>query len=139
MAIDLLYLILLLFVFGLILFFINKALRKRLNVEKRKFFSYGHVNEKHKKIDWSIRTVYIVLLFIGFFINVTRGPLQTIWFLEPYVLIFSLVFISEIVRIIMEKRYAENRNDYIFTTIQLVILSLIVLIFFSTDFFGIIE
>lgn len=58
MVMDLFYLILLLIVFGLILFFINKAVRKRLNVEKRKFFSYGHVNEKHKKIDWSIRTVY---------------------------------------------------------------------------------
>ena len=83
--------------------------------------------------------VYIVLLFIGFFINVTRGSLEAIWFLEPYVLIFSLVFSSEIVRIIMEKRYAENRNDYIFTTIQFVILALIVVIFFSTDFFGLLN
>lgn len=136
MGSNLLNLILIYFIFGLILFFFNKALRKRLNVEKRKLFSTGYVNEKHKKIDWSIRTIFIVLIFISFFINVTRNPLEPIWILEPYVLLFSLIFICEIVRIIIEKKYAENRNDYIFTTIQLVILSLFVFLVFSTDFFG---
>lgn len=139
MGSDLLNLILVLFIFGLILFFFNRVLRRRLKVEKKKLFSYGHVNEMHKKIDWSIRILFLVFIFIGLFINVTRDPLEPIWFLESYVLLFSLLFITEIVRIIIEKKYAENKNDYIFTTIQLVILSLFVLLVFLTDFFGLLN
>ena len=43
-------LILVLSVLGLLLFFINKVLRNWLNVEKKKMFSYAHVNDKHKKL-----------------------------------------------------------------------------------------
>lgn len=60
-------LVLVLSVFGLLLFLINKLLRTWLNVEKKKVFSYNHVNDKHKKIDWTIRIIFIFILFIGFF------------------------------------------------------------------------
>lgn len=36
----------------------------------------------------------------------------------------------------MEKRYAANKNDYIFTSVQLVVISLFLIAMFSTDFFG---
>ena len=132
-------LIVVLSIFGLFLFFINKALRKWLNVEKRKIFSYGHVNEKHKKIDLAIRIVFIAMMIMGIFINITRDPLDRIWYLETYNLLFGCIFITEIVRVMMEKRYAENKNDYIFTAIQLVILAIFLLIVFSTDFFGLLN
>ena len=132
-------LILLLSIFGLFLFFFNKVLRKWLNVEKKKLFSYGHVNDKHKKIDWTIRIIFIVFLFIGFFTNVKREPLEHIWFLETHILLFVFIIASESARVIMEKRYAENRNDYIFSTIQLVIISIFLLSVFTTDFFGLLK
>ncbi|QCR33431.1 DUF4181 domain-containing protein [Lysinibacillus sp. SGAir0095] len=132
-------LIVVLSIFGLFLFLFNKALRKWLNVEKRKFFSYGHVNEKHTKIDWAIRIVFIAMMIMGIFINITRDPLDRIWYLETYNLLFVCIFITEIVRVMMEKRYAENKNDYIFTAIQLVILAIFLLIVFSTDFFGLLN
>ncbi|MFS0783090.1 DUF4181 domain-containing protein [Bacillus sp. 1P06AnD] len=132
-------LILILSIFGLFLFFINKALRKWLNVEKKKLFSYGHVNDKHKKIDWTIRIIFIVLLCIGFFTNVERAPLEHIWFLETHILLFVFIFASETARIIMEKRYAENRNDYIFSAIQLVVVLVFILSVFTTDFFGLLK
>ena len=132
-------LILLLSIFGLFLFFFNKFLRKWLNVEKKKLFSYGHVNDKHKKIDWTIRIIFIVFLFIGFFTNVKREPLEHIWFLETHILLFVFIIASETARVIMEKRYAENRNDYIFSTIQLVIISIFLLSVFTTDFFGLLK
>ncbi|MGM0890070.1 MAG: DUF4181 domain-containing protein [Bacillota bacterium] len=132
-------LILVLSIFGLFLFFINKVLRKWLNVEKKKLFSYGHVNDKHKKIDWTIRIICIVFLSIGFFTNVKRDPLEHIWFLETHILLFVFIIASETARVIMEKRYAENRNDYIFSTIQLVIISIFLLSVFTTDFFGLLK
>lgn len=123
-------------IFGLVLFFMNKFLRKWLNVEKKEFFSNHFVNEKHKKIDRTIRISFIVLILYVFFINVSGNPLKHIWFLQPYILLFGLVIVTELVRIVMEKRYSKNKNDYIFTSLQLVVISLFLLAVFSTDFFG---
>lgn len=122
-------------IFGIVLFFINKLLRKWLNVEKKEFFSNHFVNEKHKKIDRTIRISFIVLILFVFFTNVSGNPLKHIWFLQPYILLFGLVIVTELVRIVMEKRYAANKNDYIFTAVQLVVISLFLLAVFSTDFF----
>lgn len=67
----------------IVLFAFNVGMRKLLKVERRKVFSYNHVNEKHSKIDWTIRISVIALLFIGFFVNVSRLPMDPFWFLEP--------------------------------------------------------
>lgn len=123
-------------IFGLVLFFINKFLRKRLNVEKKEFFSYNHVNEQHKKIDWAIRITFIVFVLFGFFINANPDPSKHIWFLQTHILMFGFIVVTELVRIVMEKRYAKNKNDYIFTAVQLGVISLFLLAVFSTDFFG---
>lgn len=129
-------LILILSIYGLSLFLINKFTRKWLNVEKKKSFSYNHVNEKHKKMDWIIRISFIFFIIVGAFINAFRDYLNPIWFLEAHILLFVFIIVSEIVRIIMEKKYAKNKNDYIFSTIQLVVISLFLLSVLSTDFFG---
>jgi len=129
-------LILILSIFGLVLFIMNKFLRKWLNVEKKEFFSNHFVNEKHKKMDWTIRITFIVVMLVGFFFNVSEDPSKHIWFLQPYILLFGLIFVTELVRIVMEKRYAANKNDYIFTSVQLVVISLFLIALFSTDFFG---
>lgn len=124
-------------VFGTILFFINKAMRKWLGVEKKEVFSYNHVNEKHKKIDWTIRILTILFMGIGFTLNVNRDPSERIWFLETYFLLIVFIFATEIARVAMEKKYAENKKDYIFTTFQLVMISLFFILIYLTDFFGI--
>jgi Domain of unknown function (DUF4181) len=59
--------------------------------------------------------------------------------LGTYILLIFLVILSETVRAVMEKRYAENRNDYKFTISQLAFLSFSLLLIFSTDFFGVFE
>ncbi|MEK5185329.1 DUF4181 domain-containing protein [Solibacillus sp. FSL W7-1324] len=129
-------LILILSIFGLVLFIMNKFLRKWLNGEKKEFFSNHFVNKKHKKMDWTIRITFIVVMLVGFFFNVSEDPSKHIWFLQPYILLFGLIFVTELVRIVMEKRYAANKNDYIFTSVQLVVISLFLIALFSTDFFG---
>src|SRR5690606_15274395 len=112
-------LILIVAIFGLVLFFVNKFLRKWLNVEKKEFFSNHFVNEKHKKIDWTVRITFIVVMLFGFFFNVSEDPSKHIWLLQPHILMLGLIIVTELVRIIMEKRYAANKNDYIFTAVQL--------------------
>ncbi|HWK23055.1 MAG TPA: DUF4181 domain-containing protein [Ureibacillus sp.] len=128
--------ILVLFIFGIFLFIINKFSRRWLKVEKKRVFSYNYVNDKHKKIERTIRIISIVLISISLFTNVNQDSLKQIWFLETHLILFVFIIASEIVRIIMEKRYADNKNDYIFSTIQLVVISIFLISVFSTDFFG---
>lgn len=123
----------------LVIVFINGRLRKLLTVEKKEFFSYGHVNDTHKKIEWAIRILFLVSLLIGSFINIPRDPKDHIWFLETYILLFGFIIVSETARIIMEKRYAANRNDYIFSMIQLGINTILLLTLFATNFFGLMK
>ena len=121
-------LFLLIFICVVCVLLVSKFTSRWLNVEKKKIFSYNHVNDTHKKIDRIIRITFIIFLFIGLFINFGRDPLRPIWFLEPHIMIFALIMVTEIVTIIMEKRYAENKNDYIFSTIQLVVVSIFILL-----------
>lgn len=121
----------------LLLVLFNMIMSKLLKVEKKKLFSYNFVNEKHSKIDWKIRITYIVVLLIGHFVNITRDPMDWFWFFEPWFLTMVFVFTIEVVRAILEYKYAENRNDYKLTISQLVFISILFFALFWTDFFGI--
>ena len=100
-------------------------------------FSHNHVNAEHKKIDWIVRGVFVALIVLGGVININRLPGEPIVFLEPWVFLLSLVIIAEILRAVMEKKYAENPNAYIFTLSQLVFIVILLISIFSTDFWGV--
>lgn len=130
-------LMLVLGVYCALMFLFNAIIQKWLGVERPKAFSHNHVNAKHSKIDWSIRGVFIVLILIGAFVNATRLPQDTYWFLQPWVLLFALIAISEIARAVMEKKYAKNPKAYLFTLFQLSFMLILIVSLFATDFFGI--
>lgn len=73
-------------------------------------------------------------MLFGFFINVNHDPSKHIWFLQTHILMFDFIVITELVRIVMEKRYAKNKNDYIFTAVQLGVISLFLLQCFRQTF-----
>lgn len=122
------------FLFSLFLF--NAIIRKWLKVERKKIFSYNHVNMKHKKIDWGIRITTVVALFIGYMISITRDPIGMNGFFHSSFILFSFIIVSETVRAIMEKKYASNPNDYKFTISQLIFIVIFVIILYTTEFFG---
>jgi hypothetical protein len=126
----------LLLIYSLLLFLLNILLRKWLKVERKKFFSYNHINEKHKKMDWKIRLTFLIVLLIGFFINISRETGDQILFLQPYILLFIFLVVSETARAVMEKKYAKNKNDYVFTVSQLVFNIGFLIPLFFTNFFG---
>lgn len=128
-------LIVVLGVFLLVLMIFNMILRKWLKVEKKKFFSYNYVNKKHEKIDWTLRIIFIAALIISNFINIERN--ESLWYLETWFIMFSLIFFTEAVRVFMEWRHAENKNDYLFTLSQLVFCTVIVTSFMTTDYYGV--
>ncbi len=129
-------LLLLLVIIWLLLFSFNTIMRSLLKVEKTKMFSHNHVNFLHKKIDWTLRIIFIVAIIVGSIINILRDPLDSILFLEPYFIAFSLIYVTEIVRAVMEWMYAKNRNAPVFTITQLMFLTVLLLSLYYTNFFG---
>ena len=125
-----------LFVLWLVMFLFAVVARRILKVEKKKMFSHNHLNTTHKRIDWVIRIIFILIMIIGAFINISRLPSQPILFLESYILLILLVLLTEIVRAVMEWKYAENRNAYVFTVVQLLFMILLLILIYVTDFFG---
>lgn len=134
----LLDLLLVLVPFFLLIFLFNGIVRKWLKVEKRKLFSHSYVNDHHKKVDWLFRGIFIVLLIIGGIVNISRIPHEPVLFLESWFLLLALVTATEIVRAVMEKRYAENPKAYVFTISQLIFLLILVASLLMTDFWGIV-
>lgn len=132
-------LFLFLLMIGLLIFLFNAILRKILKVKKKKRFSYNYLNERHEKIDRAIRITFIVAMIIGGIINIARSPSSPILFLQPHFILFVSVFSSEIVRAVMEWKHAENKNDAIFTVLQLIFLTILVFSIYITDFFGFFE
>lgn len=131
-------LLLLLAIVMLLFLLFNAVMRKWLQVEKKKLFSYNHINEKHKKMDWTIRVVFLVVLLLGNFINVTREPMEWFWFFETWFLLIVFIVVSETVRAVMEWKYAVNKKDYIFTISQLIFGVLLILTVTQTNFWGLI-
>ncbi|MFP7225971.1 DUF4181 domain-containing protein [Priestia filamentosa] len=114
----------------------NIIMRKWLKVERKKLFSYNHVNEKHKKIDWTMRMITIASILLGFIINMSRASTDWFWFLQSWVVLFIFIVVSETVRAVMEKKYAKNLNAYKLTISELLFVLILFFILFKTDFFG---
>lgn len=120
----------------LALFIFNQLIGKWLKVNKKLFSSQVHLNIRHKKIDWTIRVVCILFLIAGSFINAGRENTERLWYFEIYFIMFLLIVLTESVQAYMERRYSENRNDYIYTLCQLGFLIVIVISVVITDFFS---
>ncbi|NPV44825.1 MAG: DUF4181 domain-containing protein [Firmicutes bacterium] len=103
-----------------------------VRTEKGKFFSYNHVNEKHKKIDWMIRNSFIVILLLVYFYIVTRDPTEKIWNFSIGFLVFIYLIISEAVRAFMEYKYSENKKSYILTIINLIFIAILAFLLFKS-------
>lgn len=114
----------------------HEIMSRLLKVEKKKLFSYEHINKRHKSIDWTIRITFLVVIVIGYVINTVRDPLDSIWFINTWFLFFVFLIVSELVRAVMEWKYAEDANAYIFTLSQLGFIIIVLLSVFMMDFFG---
>lgn len=81
----------------------------------------------------------MVVIVIGYTINMVRDPLESIWFMNTWFLFFVFIIVSELVRAVMERKYAGHANAYIFTLSQLGFIIIVLLTIFMTDFFGYFE
>ncbi|MGN8843386.1 DUF4181 domain-containing protein [Niallia sp. HCP3S3_B10] len=73
-----LLIILIVFLVASLLF--DFIVRKSLKLERRKIFSYNHINKVHVRIDWSIRIAFMFILLASYIINYYYN----LWYLQSY-------------------------------------------------------
>ncbi|MDJ0332259.1 MULTISPECIES: DUF4181 domain-containing protein [Planococcus] len=122
-----------LFLLGVVssIFLVNMLLRKILGVERKAFFSDTRVNDVHKKWDRILNGLSAVIVFIISLVAINYGPAAFF-----YVLLVSVLLgiIQLLVRLGFEKKHAENPNDYLYTLLESV-TGTIILITFGVSLF----
>ena len=112
------------------------GMSKILKVEREKWFSYNHINDLHKKIDWAIRITFTITLLVSTYYMIYSDSSETVWYFETWFLLIVFVAISESVRAYMEWRYIENRKVYVLTILEMVFMIVLVTFIVTTNFFG---
>lgn len=123
----------------LITFVFNTLMRKYLNVEEKKIFSPNHVNKLHKKIDWILRGLFMVLIILITSIGIYRYNSEGLWGFTSPILLIVFILVSECTRAFMEWKYLTNRKAYIFTLSQLFFLIVVYWIAFEISFTWILQ
>ncbi|TAA65830.1 DUF4181 domain-containing protein [Planococcus salinarum] len=112
-----------LLLFFLIVVAINSVLkftlRKLFNIEpsKREFFSYNHINDLHRKVDWFVRIGTLIAgLVLLYFVALDEDP-------PSYYLVAIIAFIvvDHLVRAFFEWRASENPKQSILTLTQMMV------------------
>lgn len=130
-----LFLILLIIGLGVVLFAFNFFMRKLLKVESKKWFSYNHINDLHKKIDWGIRITFTIIFLVSTYYTIYMEPTKNVWYFEVWFVFVIFFLISESVRAFMEWKYVTNRNAYILTIFEMVFIIVLLISLVKTNFF----
>lgn len=118
----------------IITFVVKMILRKLLQIEKQKkgFFSYNHINDLHRKIDWTIRIVSTIALIIIQYIIVFNGYSFNINLIG--ILLFALV--QYITQAFFEYKYSQNKKQSILTLSEMVICAVSIITIIQMDLFS---
>ena len=129
-------LIALLAVFYIVLYSTEYVARKALKTERKKFWSNQYVNDKHRQIEWTLKGILMVGLVVLGIIYLSRESTMETWFI-PYLsyMLFTTI-VTELARAYMEKKYAQSKNQYIVTLIEMAVLSGFLLSIIITNLFG---
>ncbi|MCG5105309.1 DUF4181 domain-containing protein [Oceanobacillus alkalisoli] len=114
----------------------DMILSKLFKVEKKqaKYYSSKFVNNLHKTLDWTIRIIFILSIFISLIIlnaQMPEGPIVLPWYL-----LFAMLGASELLRAIIQWKYVTNRKVYVFTFTRLccwAVLFALIIRFISSD------
>ncbi|ASN05414.1 DUF4181 domain-containing protein [Virgibacillus necropolis] len=94
---------------------IPAIIRRRIGADKKKWFSYNHINEFHKKADRTLRTIFVISVIASLIIFVDK-PL--------IVLLLSIFFsVSQLgFQAYVEWRFMENRNNFKVSLVEIVLI-----------------
>ncbi|WP_174615096.1 DUF4181 domain-containing protein [Virgibacillus ihumii] len=120
----------------LIIFLFNIIMRKVLHVERKKPFSYNHINETHKKADWTLRIIYIILAIVSIIVFSVNYQLMKYSAAVSLGLTVVFLILEEALRAVMEFKYKKGKNDYLLTINQLVFGLVVMYYTLSSEGFG---
>ncbi|PKH12041.1 MULTISPECIES: DUF4181 domain-containing protein [Planomicrobium] len=114
-----------LFLLGMvaILFLVNLFLKKVLGVEKRNIFKANYVNARHEKVEFYLNIAGTVGMVAALIYGYEHGALYPIYASVVAALIVTLY------KAYMERKYAENPREYIFTLLEFPLIILLILSF----------
>ncbi|WP_432355473.1 DUF4181 domain-containing protein [Sporosarcina sp. A2] len=129
----------LLAVFVIVLFYVTeKIFRRLLGVDSKVALVTRSVNDNHRKIDWPLRAVFIIVLLFLAVIFASDNYTPLLWFYTSLIYLLVSNVTLELIRAYMQKKYSEQKNEYKVTLIQLVLSISLVIIIITTRFFGLI-
>lgn len=105
---------------------VNWILRKSFNIEKEKkvWFSYNHVNNLHKKIDWGLRIVTMLIMFGVLYLMIFKG-----YSVAFYMLTFvAFMFIDSSVKAFFQWKYSDQPKQWILTMGEITFLVMVAII-----------
>lgn len=105
---------------ALIIFLVNLFLQKILDVEKRKFMKPVYVNERHKKVEYRLG----VIAGLGAMAVAMGSGLNSLSAVHAPL---AAGFLVTVYRAYMEKRYAENPNEHLYTLLEFTLIVLLIL------------
>lgn len=104
---------------ALIIFLVNLFLQKILDVEKRKFMKPVYVNERHKKVEYRLG----IIAGLGAMAVAMGSGMNSLSAVHAPL---AAGFLVTVYRAYMEKKYAENPNEHIYTLLEFVLIVLLV-------------
>lgn len=125
-----------LLIFGVLYIGSTYIIREYFKVEHLSWWSYNFINDKHKRYDMALRTLSVILIIIGYIVNLSRGIENELWFFQPWSIIFALIILGQFLRAYMEKKYIEDKNYYKASIAEAVALIVILFITYQTNFYG---
>ncbi|PEL17813.1 polysugar degrading enzyme [Bacillus wiedmannii] len=109
-------------------YFLEQFLRRKLNMQKRGFFGYKHVNSLHVKLEISLFIIYLIsgFIYINSFENANVGYAFFIFFGTLWTL-----------RAWMEWKYDRESKEYILSIIGLLAFTVMISLLIYFDPFSI--
>lgn len=105
-------LIIYLLIFIVLIYVFDRIMIRVLGIPKTEKKLYDHAKMAHRKVDWILRLVFIIMIILGAIININRDPLPAIFILEPFSLLFILIYVSELCKAYFQWKYERERNTY---------------------------
>ena len=110
-----LFLVILFALISLLKFFLRKLFN--IKKEKKEFFSYNHINNLHKKIDWLVRWATTLALITILYLVMYREYPVTLFLIA----LILLTAIDYSVRAFFEWKYSDNPKQAILTIGEMVV------------------
>ncbi|MDX8342411.1 DUF4181 domain-containing protein [Rossellomorea sp. YZS02] len=112
------FLLKILFIIGVYIILVSlfhRVASKRLDVKKRKFFSFDTVNEEHERGDKLLRYLTLVILAGGFILHVVKDFDSEYWFFQPYFILAFFFIMRHLWKSFVERKAFSDNRESIYT------------------------